>query len=461
MGQRRPPGRALRAACRRFLAGLVLGLCGIVLLYAFALAPYQVPTGSMAPTLRGQHRTCVCPCCGAACAIGRHPSDPDGRAGPRCYRRAACPNCGAAPLPVGNVPETNGDHVLVCKTAFALRAPRRWEVVVFRLFGLDFIKRLIGLPGESIELRDGDVFVDDRLVRKSLAQARALRVPLFEQRQCPEPRGWQDRWESAPATAEPAGRGPELVLDGRATPTTLTYRNFLLETGQSEPITDEVSYNAGAWFGGEEVHDFWLVADVEICAGTGSFTLGLCDGQDWAEVELLVGAPARPRVRVEPLNTPQPRCAPAAQVETCRLVVGRRYHIEAALVDRRLGVAINGALVLSADLPEASVRAGVVRPARLRADGVTVALRNLQLYRDVHYAQRGSNGVGGRPVHLGAGQYFVLGDNSAASEDSRFWTDGGRVPAGRLVGRALLVHLPSRRLGGVQLPDVPRVRWLR
>lgn len=461
MGVCRPPARAGRATCRRFLAGFVLGVCGFVMLHAVALAPYQVPTGSMAPALRGQHRTCVCPRCGAVCVVGRHPADLDGRAGPHCYRHAACPNCGAAPLPVGDVPETSGDHVLVGKTAFAMRTPRRWEIVVFRLFDLTFIKRLIGLPGETVELRDGDVYIDDRLARKTLAQARALRVSVFEQRCLPGPRGWQDRWEREPPTAEPIGRGPALELDGRATPATLTYRHFLLDTGKSEPIADEDSCNAGARIGGEEVHDFWFVADVEVRAGAGSVTLGLCDGQDWAEVDLPVGAKAPPVVRIVPLKATGEQNITVARAESCRLDVGNKYHVEAALVDRRLSVAINAAHVLSVDLPEPGVRAGVVRPARARADGVAVTMRNLRLYRDVHYGQRGRNGVCGRSVHLEAGQYFVLGDNSAASEDSRFWPDAGRVAAERLVGRPLLVHLPSRRFGGLQLPDVPRVRWLR
>jgi len=43
---------------------------------------------------------------------------------------------------------------------FLLRRPRRWEIVVFRLLGKVFVKRLIGLPGEWISIRDGRVLVD-------------------------------------------------------------------------------------------------------------------------------------------------------------------------------------------------------------------------------------------------------------------------------------------------------------
>jgi signal peptidase I len=82
-----------------------------------------------------------------------------------------------------------GDRVLVNKVVFELREPQRGEVVVFRdnrdLIGVDtrslgervldfltsglgaqpserdFIKRIIGLPGEAVELRDGVVYIND------------------------------------------------------------------------------------------------------------------------------------------------------------------------------------------------------------------------------------------------------------------------------------------------------------
>ena len=46
---------------------------------------------------------------------------------------------------------------------FALRAPKRGEVIVFQFPrdpNKDFVKRVVGLPGEVIEMRDGRVYVD-------------------------------------------------------------------------------------------------------------------------------------------------------------------------------------------------------------------------------------------------------------------------------------------------------------
>ncbi len=46
---------------------------------------------------------------------------------------------------------------------FAIRAPKRGEIIVFQFPRdptQDFVKRVVGLPGEVIEMRDGSVFVD-------------------------------------------------------------------------------------------------------------------------------------------------------------------------------------------------------------------------------------------------------------------------------------------------------------
>src|SRR5207244_12443969 len=135
----------------------------------------------------------------------RRRSDRDGQGESRFYSRACCANCGET-LRASDVPETAGDQVLVNKAAFALRRPRRWEVVVIRLFGRVFIKRVIGLPGETLVIEDGDIYVDDRLVRKSLEQALAMRVLMFDQN-CQPAEGWAQRWDRTPQGG--TGDGPD------------------------------------------------------------------------------------------------------------------------------------------------------------------------------------------------------------------------------------------------------------
>jgi signal peptidase I len=62
-----------------------------------------------------------------------------------------------------------GDRVLVNRLVYHLREPERGEVVVFR-YPKDpdvvFIKRLIGVPGDVVEVREGHVFVNGRRVKE-------------------------------------------------------------------------------------------------------------------------------------------------------------------------------------------------------------------------------------------------------------------------------------------------------
>ena len=56
----------------------------------------------------------------------------------------------------------NGDYLLVDELTYRLREPQRGEVVVFRFpkdEKLFFIKRIIGLPGERVEIADGKVII--------------------------------------------------------------------------------------------------------------------------------------------------------------------------------------------------------------------------------------------------------------------------------------------------------------
>jgi len=85
------------------------------------------------------------------------------------------------------------DRIVVSKCAYdvwlpfaemrlaRVRDPKRWEVIVFTTRDIpdasaaprDFVKRVVGLPGEVIELRDGEIYANGVLVEKppSLAES--------------------------------------------------------------------------------------------------------------------------------------------------------------------------------------------------------------------------------------------------------------------------------------------------
>ncbi|MDO5410484.1 MAG: signal peptidase I [Lachnospiraceae bacterium] len=59
------------------------------------------------------------------------------------------------------------DHVLVDQIAYKIGRPRRFDVVVFKNKGKEdqiYMKRVIGLPGEKVQIQNGSVYIDDELL---------------------------------------------------------------------------------------------------------------------------------------------------------------------------------------------------------------------------------------------------------------------------------------------------------
>jgi len=169
---------------------------------AFVVEAFVIPTGSMAPTLLGAHMRFQCKDCGYQFDVNYSPKsdgdditiDPNagpvpetrydpvekqniftGRMLPKIYN-LHCPNCGYKVAATDVLDENNdatnpavryGDRILVLKYLYLFQEPRRWDVVVFKSpvdpgtyhYQQNYIKRLIGKPGESVMVLDGDAYI--------------------------------------------------------------------------------------------------------------------------------------------------------------------------------------------------------------------------------------------------------------------------------------------------------------
>ena len=86
--------------------------------------------------------------------------------------------------------------------------------------------------------------------------------------------------------------------------------------------------------------------------------------------------------------------------------------------------------------------------------GETIEIKNGTLYIDEkplsdttfsqrYYYNRGVFAQEGQKIVVPRDSYFVLGDNSASSQDSRYW---GFVPHKNLLGKAMLIYWPPNRI---------------
>jgi signal peptidase I len=463
----RPPNRTHRASrVRRAVEAILLLLIALLIFRTVGAEPYGVPTGSMAPTLLGHHKSVVCPRCGYPVIVGVRDGKETG---------AICPNCGCDDLHLDDVPVCRGDHLLVNKHIYSWRKPRRWEMAVFRCPVDDskaFVKRVVGLPGEAVQIRDGDIYIDGELARKTLAEFKAMRIPVFDNDYQPSPEGWRRRWQLEPHRGPAILEGTSLRLDGMPYPEDwqwLVYRHWSLDDYKVQAIRDEYTYDGKETVRrAEPVHDFMLECDVEVIRGEGAVALAVTDGAEQIIAEVPVGeSPLGTRLLGRPDRAMIYRTAPSLG-----LIPGQKHHVELAFVDRRASLAFDGELAFApVDRPVVERRPPVDQPIRIGARGVEVRIDHVRIFRDIHYTGVGSH-ASRTPVRLGAGQYFMLGDNSPNSDDNRFWSDADDRPVPvterNFLGKPFLVHLPSRIVSwdglGMhwehQAIDWGRIRWL-
>ena len=143
------------------------------------------------------------------------------------------------------------------------------------------------------------------------------------------------------------------------------------------------------------------------------------------------------------------------------------------------------------------MRSKAASPPRVYGEGGAFELTHLVVERDVYYyhdtsvrslalpwAPRTGWGSADAPILLRQDGFFMLGDNTSASKDSRLWDQVGphlvdrgeafqlgTVPKDQLIGKAFFVYWPSgHRLEWLPLPglnrfgiipDVGRMRWIR
>jgi signal peptidase I len=470
----------------RLLLVLAVGFVSLFLfIRTFAVEPFGVPTGSMAPALIGNHREGPCPRCGYPVRVGfptagGNPADH--------FARVGCPNCGNR-FSLGDAIDLNGDRLLVDKNVFNLRRPRRWEIAVFRCpdpdpkeCGKPYVKRVVGLPGETITLVDGDAYANGELLRKGLAEVRETRVIVFDMLYVPSPNGWNARWlveppENDPRLPRATNRGPReadekvlrdgvLTLDALEGSVGVTYRHWNFDERKEEPVRVWSSYDGlpRSFAQLPAAHDFSLQCEVEVVAASGeaSFACRLFDGADAVSAEITVG----PRPTGRAILTHDGH-GPLGSTRGVSLEPKRRYTLEFAFVDRRATVALDGKTILPpADLLPLAKRGEAARPLQFGARGCHLVIRNLRLFRDTHYTHYGEHGTQ-RPALLGREEYFVLGDNSGNSQDSRKWPRPG-VPEADFLGKPFLIHQPLRparvTVGGrervFQTVDWSRLRWL-
>ncbi|MBX9792626.1 MAG: S26 family signal peptidase [Pirellulales bacterium] len=486
-----PKPHSLSDGVRHGLEWLLMLAIFLLIVHTWLVQSYVVTSGSMAPTLLGQHREVVCSDCGMRFAVGSQPGSEPLWA----EARAICPNCGSTTNPLADLPDAPGDGLLVFRGAFDWRRPRRWEQVVFRGSTDDrqlTVKRVVGLPGETIRLVDGNVIVDGQLARKPLATQRAMAILVNTDRyrpksaardtDSPEQRAdasspnscWQTRrgattkWQlqsgdftRAADAASDHGGGAFDWIDflPRGRPSIGSSEST---TTASNAICDSYGYNQSRpILQSHVVQELLLCCNITV-AGSGKVKFRAADASQVCEVTLNLAEKPHAILAVNGV-------AVFTQVDLPSKITSDEMHCEISTIDRQFLFAFDGKPLFAPwEMPPTTANSANKdsSPFSIGVRGAMLRIRSAQVFRDIYYTRlpagyaTGSDQQGSWRV--GSEELFVLGDNSPFSQDSRVTPN---VALSHLVGRPLVVWAPRRAIvwhdRQWNLLDLARVRLAR
>jgi signal peptidase I len=448
---------------------------------------------------------------------------------------ATCPNCGNVMKLIegegpsvtydARYPSYNGDRILVDKFAYDFREPNRWDVIVFKYpegANTNYIKRLVGLPNELVSIAGGDIWTShdgqpSTIARKPPHVMQAM-LQVVHDSNFPasfmQTEGWPSAWTDWADTSVwkseknrrqftatcSAGQSASLRYQ-RFNPTSDDWKEVRLGMGVRKGVTPELikdfqAYNAISQ-GGHWVGDLAVECTLESKSDSGLIVLDLVDGgqQHFCSIDLadgtanLVAASGVTAVATTPI-----RGKGSWEVMFTNVDDELRLFVDKKLMPTATPVAWGSEIKKEStrDPILEVVQPGSTVPSDLAPAGITVkaedepvavVVSSIKILRDIFYI--GAVGFGRRgeirdePIlefPLEADQFFVLGDNSAASKDGRLWIDVHYVDRRLLLGRAISIVWPhmvpaSRHvtvtlpvLGELRLPSWPnfaRMKFIR
>lgn len=548
----RSDSEAPDGSIKETFVSLIISFVMALVFRSYIVEAFVIPTGSMAPTLLGAHieftsdqtgyqwnvnpwyenssRTRPLPLQGQT--YGRLPPADGAPSATDPMTTSKLNSLGGRTNPHKNIgyviqPEIKklraGDRILVQKYLYNLFPPKRWDVVVFKnpeLASQNFIKRLIGLPGEEIWIVDGDIFVREdaseqwHIARKPPSTQRGLWRRVFSSEYAPiRPELDGQTWFKSPWS------GANWLTGARQSYRCETPDQSRLEWNSTTwPIWDWVPYNE--WPGKLR---YWNqigrfpVGDVRLKAGIEPDESGL-------EVIAMVGTREhefRALFGPDRVGLEMRRRAPGSGIgidwieltatDWSGFDAGTVTSVEFWHVDQALALVVDGRRLLEttyewspsdrlryATGQDADVyRKGDRGTPSLGADdtykrvkpslswtfrGSALTMHRVGLDRDLYYEpiQNSRDGTAlathpSKPAKLGPEHFFVLGDNSPSSKDGRLWTSVddavrlqiddaiGVVHRKLMLGKAFFVYFPAPHLlgGRIPIPDFGHMRFIR
>lgn len=415
MGDSRVRPKKVSIHRRRWVRLAIVALALLVIARIFVFDIRQIPSNSMLPTLRGD--------------------------------------------------EKNGDRVLLDLLTPIVRGPRRFEVVAFhdpQQKGRDLVKRVAGLPGETVLLRDGDLKINGKLYRKNAEERRRVRIPIFREKK--HTNGLKDGFNITTFN-----RADELEsthwLRSRLHPEEggMLYKSMIIPSDGFEKDDGSYAHRPGEL----PVFDLQLELPLRLYPLAAKFFLCFQHGGDDFIFTIQTNSPdGITDLEIERVTYPTVQGSSFVYPIKTKICVesapsmhrGQVRRFVFSNVDCRISVEVDGKELLGYGLPfDYDTHTPFVPaeggPKRNRS-GIEFAILGgdigasgeVNIYRDVVYEPRGTYGCE-REYQLAKNQYYLLGDNSSDSTDSRVF---GAVSGDEWIGYLRAIVSPWSRAGFIK-----------
>ena len=402
--------KRIRGVWAKFAAIAVLIFIFRLVQFDGWLRPVVVAGPSMAPRLWGPSIKLTCSSCGLSV---RAVCTTDEIQGHETQGQWTCSNCGF-PQPVRDARMVSADRVLIDRVAYWFRHPRRNELVVVNpLGGQPRVKRVVGLPGESLSIRDGDLWIDGSRWQKTLEESHQFGSLVYDDRFRSEkgPPRWRPfSCEDSPITLVPESKNAyQFPPAGHAC--YLRYGHYspygVRTEWQSSPVLNDNPIN--------------LQMSQRLYRATDLRVVGTIHAE--ASVRMITGIWTPSGVRSSEVNLPS------------RKLVG----FEFAWLDGQAWIALDGTERCVSPAESIAERFDsnwlcAEHPVLIGCESNgAVTISEMQIFQDTYLigppgAERDWSGTPLAEDHV-----FLLGDNIAASLDDRRQTLG--TPIGRISGR--------------------------
>ncbi len=376
----------------------------------------KIVGSSMSPTLQGTHYSISCPGCAIEFSCDLEQADE--------RETVICPNCGTSAARNHWTPIA-ADPVSILPNAQI----QRWDIIAFEHnppAGTTsnhalMTKRVVGLPGESIRLENGNIFANQVLISKPLQLQKQMRVLVCDSKfQSTPSLNWllkrENKWKFASGVFQmdaPPTNGEFDWFEFR-------YQKNYFRTGDTPApaaLEDFYGYNQSLSRKLNPMDEVFVELNVQLNEGILGWRFEIQNelyefriNATLSELQILSGTPdANPNTKIfeAGISFLNPR---------------KPTRIEFSSFDRVLRVLVNGNELWTLHLNVSEAPSPKTKLS-FGANSVGVKFDRIRIWRDLYYFDAEATKKPSNSTTTTG--YFVIGDNVPLSHDSRHWEQPG------------------------------------